>query len=98
MTYPANRPIQVLYWFAATSQAAAYTPAFTRSPSRAYLDASHGITPSASGDWSDVGYVHSITRDPHYLSKRVEVEVRDPISTLVIGRGYASCVNVDQRP
>jgi hypothetical protein len=96
--YRANGAIRVAYTWSGTSQAAADSLAFTRQAVDQYPYVSHNVTASATGAWSDVGYVKTVSTDPYYLDHKVNVEVKDYWNGYVIGRGSAFCVYADQRP
>jgi hypothetical protein len=93
--YPANGSVRVNYFRTSTQQATPDSPRFTGSNAGPYPDASHTVRAAASGLWSDVGWVHTITTDPYYLDEKVLVEVLHPMG-FVIGRGTAFCVYTDQ--
>ena len=94
-SYPANGNVRVNYIRTSTQQATPDSPRFTSFNAGPFPDASHTAMASASGAWSDVGWVHTITTNPYYLDQKVLVEVLHPMG-FVIGRGTAFCVYTDQ--
>jgi hypothetical protein len=96
-SYPADGSVRVTYRRTTTHQTTRDGPRFTSSILGPGADASHVVRASASGVWSDVGWVQTVTTDYYYLDQKVDVEVVHPQYGFVIGRGSASCVYADQR-